>query len=110
MLENIKSNGDDAANEFVESLAKHYLESKQKEKEWIESLIEQGYKAAHPDDGWVNREENYVQFSYADFNLNPQVGDLVALGRYDGFRTVRITEIKDTGWGRLRFKYYFEKV
>lgn len=37
-------------------------------------------KAAHPDDGWVKRDENSVCFSYPLFDMKPQVGDLIALG------------------------------
>ncbi len=48
---------------------------------WIASLRAAGVKAAHPDDGWVNRKDNYVQFVYPQFNDGAKAGDLVALGR-----------------------------
>jgi hypothetical protein len=49
---------------------------------WSGLLREMGVKAEHPDDGWVRRnaEPQSVEFSYARFDLKPQVGDLIALG------------------------------
>jgi hypothetical protein len=47
---------------------------------WIAALRAAGVKAAHPDDGWVNRRDNFVQFVYPQFNDGAQAGDLVALG------------------------------
>jgi len=60
----------------------------------IKKLREQGVKAAHPDDGWVNREKNTVRLEYPIFNDNPQVGDLIALGwPWRGYRLVLVTEL-----------------
>jgi hypothetical protein len=47
---------------------------------WIASLRAAGVKAAHPDDGWVDRTHNTVQFVYPQFNDGAKAGDLVALG------------------------------
>jgi hypothetical protein len=47
---------------------------------WIAELRAAGVKAAHPDDGWVDREHNTLQFAYPQFNDDAKVGDLVALG------------------------------
>lgn len=47
---------------------------------WIAALRAAGVKAAHPDDGWVNRKDDYVQFVYPQFNDGAKAGDLVALG------------------------------
>ena len=59
---------------------------------WIASLREQGVKAAHPDDGWVNRDRNEVYLSYPDFNDGLGVGDLLALGwPWGDTRIVRVT-------------------
>ncbi|HEX4432808.1 MAG TPA: hypothetical protein VHZ96_26280 [Frankiaceae bacterium] len=58
-----------------------------------------GVKAAHPDDGWVNRERNTVHFEYPAFNDGVSVGDLIALGRpRSGYRLVRCTRIEHTGY------------
>lgn len=56
------------------------IERKREQDEWIATLRAQGVKAAHPDDGWVDRMENSVFFAYPQFNDGAQVGDLVALG------------------------------
>lgn len=60
---------------------------------WVKHLRRCGLKAAHPDDGWVDREANTVRFCYPQFFDNPQVGDLIALGSHTGrgWRVVRLT-------------------
>jgi len=68
---------------------------------WIAELRKQGVKAAHPDDGWVDRKNNTLQFTYPQFNDGAQAGDLVALGSPPGpfkshTRLVRLTEHKRT--------------
>lgn len=47
---------------------------------WIAGLRSIGVKASHPDDGWVDRKNNSMQFVYPQFNDGAKVGDLVALG------------------------------
>jgi len=47
---------------------------------WITALRAAGVKAAHPDDGWVNREHNTVFFCYPQFDDGVEIGDLIALG------------------------------
>jgi hypothetical protein len=47
---------------------------------WIAALRASGVKAAHPDDGWVDRECNTVFFCYPQFDDGVAVGDLIALG------------------------------
>lgn len=60
---------------------------------WIADLRAQGVKAAHPDDGWVERETNKVHLCYPDFNDGLEVGDLLALGwSWADTRIVRITD------------------
>lgn len=49
---------------------------------WEDKLRGVGVKLAHPDDGWVDRENHTFSLSwYARFNDNPHVGDLIAFGR-----------------------------
>lgn len=63
----------------------------QREREWIAGLRAQGVKAAHPDDGWVDRERNLVHLAYPQFNDGLGVGDLLALGWSDDrMRIVRV--------------------
>ena len=76
---------------------------------WCDELKGQGVKAAHPDDGWVDREKNSVYFAYPHFDLGVQVGDLIALGwHFDKTRIVEVVEIKDEGiLGPGLVRYYF---
>jgi len=65
------------------------------ESEWIKNLRIEGYKAAHPNDGWVNREENKIHLAYPQFNDGLQVGDKMMLGWASGNeRPIRITGIE----------------
>lgn len=48
--------------------------------EWIAKLRAQGFKAAHPNDGWVDRTANVVTFCYPHFNDCATTGDKVMLG------------------------------
>lgn len=45
---------------FGEALAQAVREDKIGTDAWVAHLIEQGYAAAHPDDGWVDRRRNHV--------------------------------------------------
>ena len=68
-------------------------------KAWIARLRDHGVKAAHPDDGWVDRERNRVHLCYSDFNDGLQVGDLLALGA--PWRDTRIVRIVGSSDNRL---------
>jgi hypothetical protein len=61
---------------------------------WIEKLRAEGIKAAHPDDGWVNRENNSVFFMYPQFDDGIKDGELLALGWPDKYRVVKSIEVK----------------
>lgn len=63
---------------------------------WIAELRAGGAKAAHPDDGWVDRKRDIVRLVYPQFNDGAKSGDLIALGwpRWNGrtqHRIVRLT-------------------
>jgi len=78
---------------------------------WIKNLRELGIKAAHPDDGWVDREENSVYFAYPYFNDKPKKGDLIVLGWPDNKnRIVRVIESKRTGVFLQGKRYFFEEL
>jgi hypothetical protein len=47
---------------------------------WIEKLRAEGYKASHPNDGWVDRKEKILTFCYPHFDDGCKEGDLVMLG------------------------------
>lgn len=59
-------------------------------REWIAKLRAAGVKAAHPDDGWVDREADTVHLCYPQFNDGLGVGDLLALGGPERSRIVRV--------------------
>lgn len=65
---------------------------------WIARLRADGVRAAHPDDGWVDRDAGTVRFVYPQFDDGVVPGCVVALGWPDGHRLVRLLErIGDTG-------------
>lgn len=71
-------------------------------------LLALGVKMEHPDDGWVNREKNTITPCYPRFDLNPAVGDLIALGwPWTGYRIVRCIRIGETLLTRSPV-YHFE--
>jgi len=73
----------------------------------IQKLRNEGVKAAHPDDGWVDREKNYVILTYPQFNDGVDVEDVIALGWHsDGFRKVTVTKIEKS---LFELTYYYFK-
>jgi hypothetical protein len=76
---------------------------------WIQSLKDQGYKAAHPNDGWVDREKNTVQFVYPHFNLCPQIGDKIMLGWHSESNniTAEVISIQEKGITHRYIEYGF---
>lgn len=71
-------------------------QTKTEEKKWVAALKKAGVKAAHPDDGWVNRATNVVTFVYPQFYTHLAPGDIIALGRPDKYRLVKIIEQAET--------------
>lgn len=66
-----------------------------KQREASARLMAMGVKMEHPDDGWVDRQKNSLWPCYPQFDLAPEVGDLIALGwPFSGYRIVRCTEIE----------------
>jgi hypothetical protein len=90
----ISSNNSQVGNDFLASFVRASQEYDEKEDEWVKTLRLSGVKAAHPDDGWVNRTKNCFQFSYPQFNDGVSVGDLVALGHHDAYCIVRVIEVE----------------
>jgi hypothetical protein len=68
------------------------------QREWVARLRSEGVKAAHPDDGWVDRDANKVHLAYPDFNDGLTIGDLLALGSCEAARIVRVTGTSELGW------------
>lgn len=62
-----------------------------REDAWLQELAEQGVRIVHPDDGWVDREANTVQFMYPTMqHALPAPGVLVALGTPAKWRVVML--------------------
>ena len=87
--------------------------------QWTKTLRDLGVKLAHPDDGWVTRDTNepYLTLSwYPQFNDQPQVGDLIALGYGYGphwagnfnYRICRVTKVETGGTWIPYTKLFFE--
>lgn len=92
----------------ADRLRSRMAQDKSPEKElWINKLRSSGVKAAHPDDGWVNREYDFVSLCYPAFNDGLKAGDLVALGDQSSYRLVRILSCERTKLGIDR--WFFEE-
>ena len=107
------SNGSVEGNAFQSLWGQVCRDSHEREQQWIRGLRAAGIKAAHPDDGWVNRKDNTVSFQYPQFNDGVKDGDLIALGWPDKYRIVRVTKAtrsdKWTQWtGRVDYGAWFE--
>lgn len=91
LLSGFVESGTEPAAVVVESAYR----AQREQDEWVAKLRARGVKAAHPDDGWVNKKENKLCFCYPQFNDGAGVGDLVALGypwmHKSGSRIVRLT-------------------
>lgn len=72
---------------------------------WIEKLKVAGVKAAHPDDGCVNRDENEIRFRYPSFFDNPCIGNVIALGNHESFRLVSIVSVRKSVPGYLYYRF-----
>ena len=84
---------DDVGLRFAEGFAQRMREYHEREREWVREMQEAGVKAAHPDDGWVDRARNTVHFCYPQFDFGPTVGDRIVLGGHDKHRIVRVTAV-----------------
>lgn len=82
-----------------DSITERHENSKQG---WTARLREMGVKLAHPDDGWVKRDQNKFSLSwYPQFDDRPEVGDLVAFGcppRGEHYRRTRSMDDKYQNW------------
>lgn len=107
--------GDSVAVARVVQIDRDY---RAQESAWVAELRAAGVKAAHPNDGWVNREKNYFQLAYPQFNDGLAVGDLAALGSASRghfiVRVIRRTKAPHPIWvGSVRETgrhWYYEEV
>lgn len=63
-----------------------------REQQWIAELAAAGVRAAHPDDGWVDRHTNTVALVYPQFDFGVHAGDRIALGWPDRYRIVQVVD------------------
>ncbi len=96
---NIRHNGSKTGMEFAAHLGTIMRERAEAESAWRAKLFSQGVVATHPDDGWVDREENTICFAYPYINRRLEPGALVALGDHEKHRIVRLTCFKEWGLG-----------
>lgn len=106
----IKSNGSGEGDRFVSSFLEISRNYEKSEQEWIISLKKDGIKAAHPDDGWVDRTKNIVQFVYPQFNSGVNIGDYIVLGSPDKYRVVKVINIEIRKFLTVSTLYTFEDV
>lgn len=90
---------------FVSLFKKVEADHNRRTELWIGHLVDYGVKAAHPDDGWVDRENNEVSFAYPYFNLRPSVGDTIVLGDCSKCRIVQVDSIRK---GIIEFYTYYK--
>lgn len=75
---------------------------------WVAEMRALGATVVMPDDGWVDRAENWLSVpDYADFALPAYPGDLIALGGPHSWRLVKVTDVLPvapfSGWPKYRF-------
>lgn len=84
---------------------------------WILQLRSIGIKAAHPDDGWVDRTtssvHDFLTLQNPSFNDGLRVGELIAIGEPDHYRVRRVLSVQATRLSPLSFlltpKYQIRK-
>lgn len=91
---------------FVRKVAELSQIRELKKNEWIEKLRLFGIKAAHPNDGWNNLEENSVKLCYPYFNDGVNTDDFIALGDYDTFVVVKVKSQNRSLLGTKTYFYY----
>jgi hypothetical protein len=95
---------------FMETWVKIVREGRDQEQAWIDELRARGFKAAHPNDGWVDRERSILTFCYPQFDSGAGAGDLVMLGWASdpkSWRPVMLTEDVSTTWLGYNKKFRF---
>jgi len=96
-------------HEFVNTYYDVVAKAKERDKKWIKELRDNGVKACHPNDGWVDRELNRVHFAYPQFNDGVNVGDKIMLGWSFDEKRQRLVEVTDIKTSLLMY-YYFKDV
>ncbi len=109
----VKSNGSPQGNAFLSAWIEAEKQSDTLKIKWINDLRSENIKAAHPDDGWVDRKANTVVFAYPQFYDDVGVGSLIALGwHFDATsRIVRLISSRSSFCSELVYwKFEFVRV
>lgn len=102
--------------DFINLWNKIISDGEKEEINWVTELRAKGVKAAHPDDGWVDRENNSIHFAYPQFDDGVNLDDVIALGwPPNGYskgqcRLVKIIGIKNEGIIESYTRYYFKEM
>jgi hypothetical protein len=102
IIDDVHVQGDPALVASYQEIVKEYTLA---ERAWIADLRQRGVKAAHPDDGWVDRTHSTLFLCYPQFNDGVGVGDIVALGTPGRTRYVKLTDSTHTAFGTVRYGY-----
>lgn len=86
----VRSNGSIDGDSFVGLFASISIENEKKDAEWIQFLIDTGVKAAHPNNGWVDREKKIIRLVDPYFKCMLFPGDIIAIGDRDDYKLVKI--------------------
>lgn len=70
----------DAAVSVLETWNRIGRDMSDQQEEWVKMLRGKGFKAAHPNDGWHDREKRKIFLAYPQFDDGVRVGDKIALG------------------------------
>lgn len=87
-------------DQFLKQFATVCLEMDQAQTRWILALQSIGIKAAHADDGWIDRSSDYydvVTLQSPLFDNGVRVGDMIALGDPEAYRVRKVLGIIPAG-------------
>ena len=108
-MELILRANDEAGQRVVDGYYKIVAQQKLDEQDWISKLRGQGVKACHPNDGWVNRNDNKIHLCYPLFNDGVGVGDKIMLGWVNDKKSERLVEVTEIENSLLTY-YHFKDV
>jgi len=78
---------------------------------WIADLRKKGYKASHPNDGWVDRQKKEFHLCYPQFDDGVTLGSMVMLGwpyHPEENVPVIVTAVREAKYSRMIYYSYVE--
>ena len=111
----VRHNGSTAGIAFAIEMEKQKQTYNKAVKKLIFRCRELGFKAAMPNDGWVNRDDLSITMAYPFFDDNCVVGDKILLAFPDdvnSFRPIVLTKIKNNIFdvNSITKRFYFEDI